>query len=62
MIEELQKLYQNRDPLKPLVFASKTAVGRVDIKKAWQQALKRAGIANCRAHDMRLTFCTLASL
>lgn len=40
---------------------SKTAFGRVDIKKAWQQALKRAGITNCRAHDMRHTFCTYAA-
>jgi len=61
VIEELQKFHQNRDPLNPLVFASKTAFSRVDIKKAWQQALKRAGIANCRAHDMRHTFCTLAA-
>jgi integrase len=61
VIEELKKLYQNRSPHKPLVFASKTAFGRIDIKKAWQQALKRANIINCRAHDMRHTFCTLAA-
>jgi len=61
VLSELQKLYQTRDPLKSLVFASKTAFGRIDIKKAWQQALKRAGITNCRAHDMRHTFCTLAA-
>lgn len=61
VIEELKLLYQNRNPQKPLVFASKTAFGRVDIKKAWQQALKRAGITNCRAHDMRHTFCTYAA-
>lgn len=61
VIEELKLLYQNRNPQKPLVFASKTAFGRVDIKKAWQQALKRAGITNCRAHDMSHTFCTYAA-
>jgi integrase len=61
VIKELQQLYQNRNPHKPLVFASKTAFGRIDIKKAWQQALKRAGITNCRAHDMRHTFCTYAA-
>lgn len=61
VIEELQRLYQQRNPKKPLVFASKTAFGRIDIKKAWQQALKRAGITDCRAHDMRHTFCTYAA-
>jgi integrase len=60
-IEELKKLYQSRNPQKSLVFASKTAFGRIDIKKAWQQALKRSGISHCRAHDMRHTFCTYAA-
>ena len=58
---ELQRLYKVRNPQKPLVFASKTAFGKIDIKKAWQQALKRAKITNCRAHDMRHTFCTYAA-
>jgi integrase len=31
------------------------------IKKTWQQALKRAEISHCRAHNMRHTFCTLAA-
>ena len=61
VIEELQQLYQNRNPQKPLVFASKTAFGSIDIKKAWQQALKRGNITGCRAHDMRHTFCTYAA-
>lgn len=61
VIEELRQLHQLRNPLKPFVFASKTAFGKVDIKKAWQQALKRANISNCRAHDMRHTFCTYAA-
>ncbi|HSX03877.1 MAG TPA: tyrosine-type recombinase/integrase [Rhabdochlamydiaceae bacterium] len=61
VIIELQRLYEQHNPLKSLVFASKTVFGRIDIKKAWQQALKRAGIANCRAHDMRHTFCTYAA-
>ncbi len=58
---ELKNLYQLRDPAKPLVFASKTAFGRIDIKKAWKEALKRAQIEDCRAHDMRHTFCTMAA-
>lgn len=61
VVTELQKLYQDRKPNKPLVFASRTAFGKIDIKKAWQKALKRAGIENCCAHDMRHTFATLAA-
>ena len=61
VIEELKKLYQDRQPLKSLVFASKTAFGRIDIKKAWQTVLRIAGIEKCRAHDMRHTFATLAA-
>lgn len=61
VIDELKNLYEKGNPAKPLVFASKTAFGRIDIKKAWQQALKRAGIEDCRKHDMRHTFCTLAA-
>ncbi len=61
VIEELKALHQVRNPSKPLVFASKTAFGHIDIKKAWKEALKRAQIEDCRAHDMRHTFCTLAA-
>lgn len=61
VLEELKKLHQARESQKPLVFASKTAFGRIDLKKAWQHALKRANIPNFRAHDMRHTFCTYAA-
>ncbi len=61
VIEELKKLYKIRNQAKPLVFASKTPFGRIDIKKAWKGALERAQIEDCRAHDMRHTFCTLAA-
>jgi integrase len=61
VIDELKTLYQVRNPAKPLVYASKTAFGRVDIKKAWKEALKRSQIDYCRVHDMRHTFCTLAA-
>ena len=44
VMEELKKLYESRDLKKKLVFASKIAFDRVDIKKAWQSALKKAGI------------------
>lgn len=61
VIEELRRLHSQRNPQKPLVFASKTAFGRIDIKKAWATALKQANIIQCRAHDMRHTFCTYAA-
>lgn len=61
VIVELQRLYNLRDPRKSLVFASRTAFGRIDIKKPWKKALERAGIKNCRAHDMRHTFATYAA-
>lgn len=61
LIDELKILYQSRNVKKPLVFASKTAFGRIDIKKSWKQALTRAEIKDCRPHDMRHTFCTLAA-
>lgn len=61
IIAELNHLFQKRNPLKPLVFASKTAFGKIDLKKSWQAALKKSQIFNCRVHDMRHTFCTLAA-
>jgi integrase len=53
VLEELKRQHQQRSPFKSLVFASKTAFGSIDLKKAWKTALKLAGITNCRAHDMR---------
>ncbi len=61
VIKELEKLSQARPPQKTLVFASRTAFGKIDIKKAWREALKRAGITAYRQHDLRHLFCTLAA-
>ncbi len=61
VIAELQRLYLLRNPAKPLVFASQAAFGRVDIKKAWMEALRRAHIQNFRFHDTRHQFATLAA-
>ena len=60
LIVELKALYAARQPLKPLVFASITPFGRVNIKKAWA-ALKRAGISDYHFHDLRHQFCTFAA-
>lgn len=59
VIQELKRLHAMRDPHKPLVFASKTAFGRIDIKKAWQSALNRAGIKNFVFHGLRHHFCSI---
>lgn len=61
IIEELKKLYKDRNPAKPLVFASKTAFGKIDIKKAWQVAAKKAGLHDVHFHDLRHTYSTEAS-
>ena len=61
VIAELKMLYDGRNPLKPLVFASKTAFGRIDIKKAWQVALERAAIEDFHFHDIRHCFASLAA-
>lgn len=59
VIQELKSLYQQRDTKKPLVFASKTAFGRIDIKKAWNTALKRANIKDFVLHGLRHHFCSV---
>lgn len=61
VLNELHKLYDNKNPSKPLVFASKTAFGKIDIKKSWAKALTDAEITNFRFHDLRHTFATKAA-
>lgn len=61
VVHELQKLFVLRDKKKPLVFASKTAFGQLDIKKSWMEATKRAGIEDYHFHDLRHQFCTFAA-
>jgi len=61
VLQELQKLFVLRDEKKPLVFASKTVFGQIDIKKSWMEALKRAHIEDYRFHDLRHQFCTFAA-
>ncbi|HEY4832289.1 MAG TPA: site-specific integrase [Waddliaceae bacterium] len=61
IVEELKKLYNVRNPAKTLAFASKTAFGKIDIKKAWQVAAKKAGLNDVHFHDLRHTYSTEAS-
>lgn len=58
VIEELKRIFILRDPSKSLVFASKTAFGKIDIKKSWVSALNRAGIKNFVFHGLRHHFCS----
>lgn len=61
VIAELRVLHNVRHPSKPLVFASKTAFGQIDIKKGWMQAVQRAGLTDYHFHDLRHQFATLAA-
>lgn len=61
VIAELKVLYEVRNPSKPLIFASKTAFGRIDIKKSWVQAVLQAGLTDYHFHDLRHQFATLAA-
>lgn len=61
VIAELKHLYELRQQHKSLIFASRTAFGRIDIKKAWRESLKRAKITKLRFHDLRHTYATFAA-
>ncbi|MDE3055725.1 MAG: site-specific integrase [Verrucomicrobiota bacterium] len=61
VIAELKVIQTVHDSKKPLVFASKTAFGRFDIKKGWMQAVQRAGLDDYHFHDLRHQFVTFAS-
>lgn len=61
VVEELKRLHEAKNPHKQVIFASKTAFGEIDIKKPWQEALKRAELTNLRFHDIRHSFATLAA-
>jgi integrase len=60
-LEHLRQLYEGRNPHIPFVFPSKRRFGTICIRKAWEEALSRAGIQNLRFHDLRHTFATVAA-
>ena len=59
VVNELNGLSIIRNPAKNLVFASKTAFGKIDINKAWNEALNRADIGGFVFHSIRHHFATL---
>ncbi len=59
VIQELQRLYQQRNHSKSLIFASKTAFGKIDIKRSWNTALKQANIHGFVLHGLRHHYCSL---
>lgn len=61
LLTELKRIHTLREPQKPLAFASRTAFGILDIKKAFAEACKRANITGFKFHDMRHTFSTMAA-
>jgi integrase len=61
VVQELKVLFENRNPAKSFVFASKTAFGALDINKPWKEALKQADIENFVFHSIRHHFATLAA-
>ncbi|MDB2613613.1 site-specific integrase [Chlamydiales bacterium] len=58
----LHDLFLGRNPSIPFVFPSKKRFGKICIRKAFDEALKRAVIKGFRFHDLRHTFATYARM
>jgi integrase len=60
-IDLLKDHYSKRTLSTPFVFPAKKRFGKISIRKAWDEAVKRAGVENLRFHDLRHTFATYAA-
>lgn len=60
-LELLKRHLQYRKPGNPYLFPAKKRFGRISIRKAWEEACKRARIENLHFHDLRHTFATYAA-
>lgn len=57
----LREQYLKRSIHTPFVFPSRKRFGCISIRKAWDEALKRANVDDLRFHDLRHTYCTYAA-
>ncbi|MCC5832506.1 MAG: tyrosine-type recombinase/integrase [Chlamydiales bacterium] len=60
-LEILRERFLCRKKHSPYVFPAKKRFGHICIRKAWDEACKRARVANLRFHDLRHTFATYAA-
>lgn len=60
-LEILRERFLCRKLQHPCVFPAKKRFGSISIRKAWDEACKRARVQNLRFHDLRHTFATYAA-
>lgn len=60
-LEILKERFLSRKKHSPYVFPAKKRFGHICIRKAWDEACKRARVVNLRFHDLRHTFATYAA-
>lgn len=60
-LQLLRKRYLIRSQHSPYLFPAKKRFGHICIRKAWDEAMKRAHVQGLRFHDLRHTFATYAA-